>query len=555
VNIGISMTRLKKAGFVFTLASLVRLLLDVFYLSRFGGHTTPVTETYFYYGVARGTMGLSHYDITFWLLRLLGTTVEGETLLYAVFGCGLIISSCTAVILYLVSARILGENGGFVASLLYAFSIQPLAMGILLFTHDLVQMPFFILLLYAGLRAGDKKFLWAVLLIPLFLVALQVNPLIVLAVEALFLYYAYIGLQRVWGEKVFPVVSFGLAIVFLILILLNLLGLSERITILAIDFISRISPYTREGLLSTLRIGSPDFVPTNIYLLWQRYNALFFLLPFGMLSFFRKKNAFMISLLFVSLSSSLLFDRATRIVDLAFALTAAEALVSWSEEWKNNISYAIVAVFAFALVAVTTGYFTLLVFLPFMVILLWGYILRKNFHSRVAIVLALFIAYSVYVLASPSHPPQVSEAEYEAYRFIGTKEGKLILTAWDNGFAAQAVSEKLPLCSPQNLDNTYQTILMKTNEEEALALVRDKNVDFIVATSARFSVDEGRVVAWRFFTDYTSGSLDEKKLRQTLLFRMLYEEGSLSGFTKIFEKMDESTGTIVKVFIPIVRFK
>jgi hypothetical protein len=442
-----------------------------------------------------------------------------------------------------------------VASLLYAFSIQPLAMGILLFTHDLVQMPFFILLLYAGLRAGDKKFLWAILLIPLFLIALQINPLIVLAAEVLFLYYAYIGLQRVWGEKVFPVVSFGLAIVFLILILLNLLGLSERITILAIDFISRISPYTKEGLLSTLRIGSPDFVPTNVYLLWQRYNALFFLLPFGMLSFFRKKNAFMISLLFVSLSSSLLFDRATRIVDLAFALTAAEALVSWSEEWKNNISYAIVAVFAFALVAVTTGYFTPLVFLPFIVILLWGYILRKNFHSRVAIVLALFIAYSVYVLASPSHPPQVSEAEYEAYRFIGTKEGKLILTAWDNGFAAQAVSKKLPLCSPQNLDNTYQTILMKTNEEEALALVKEKNVDFIVATSARFSLDGGRVVAWRFFTDYASGSLDEKKLRQTLLFRMLYEEGSLSGFTKIFEKRDESTGTIVKVFIPIVRFK
>jgi hypothetical protein len=117
------------------------------------------------------------------------------------------------------------------------------------------------------------------------------------------------------------------------------------------------------------------------------------------------------------------------------------------------------------------------------------------------------------------------------------------------------VSEKLPLCSPQNLDNTYQTILMKTNEEEALALVRDKDVDFIVVTSARFSVDKGRVVAWRFFTDYAPGRLSEKELRQTLLFRMLYEEGSLSGFTKIFEKRDESTGTIVKVFIPIVRFK
>jgi hypothetical protein len=555
VNIDTSMTKLKKAGFVFALASLVRLLLNVSYLSQFGGHTTPVTETYFYYGVARGTMGLSHYDITFWLLRLLGTMVKGETLLYAVFGCGLLISSCTAVILYLGSIRILGENGAFVASLLYTFSMQPLTMGTLLFTHDLVQIPLFILLLYAGLRVGDKKILWAVLLIPLFLVALQVNPLIVLAVEVLFLYYAYIGFQRVWGEKVFPAMSYGLAIVFLILILLNLLGLSERITIFAIDFISWISPYSKEGLLSTLRIGSPDFVPTNVYLLWQRYNALFFLLPFGMLSFFKKKNAFMISLLFVSLSSSLLFDRATRIVDLAFALTAAEALVSWSEEWKKNISYVVVAVFAFALVAVTTGYFTVLVFLPFLVILLWSYILKKNFHSRTTIIVALFITYGVFILAFPSHPPQVSEAEYEAYRFVGTKEGKLILTAWDNGFAALAVSEKLPLCSPQNLDNTYQTILMKTNEEEALALVRDKDVDFIVVTSARFSVDKGRVVAWRFFTDYAPGRLSEKELRQTLLFRMLYEEGSLSGFTKIFEKRDESTGTIVKVFIPIVRFK
>lgn len=555
MNIGTSSTKLRKAGFVFALSSLVRLLLDGLYLYRYGGHTTPVTETYFYYGVARGTMGLSHYDITFWFLRILGTMAEGETLLYVIFSCGLLISSCTAVILYFVASRILGDDGAFVASLLYAFSVQPLAMGILLFTHDLVQMPLFILLLYAGLRAGEKKYLWAVVLILLFLVALQVNPLIILAVEVLILYYAYIILHRVWGEKTFTIMSFGLVSVFLIFILLNLLGLSERMTILAIDFISRISPYTREGLLSTFRIGSPDFVPTNVYLLWQRYNALFFLLPFGMLSFSKKKNAFMIFLLCVSLSSSLLFDRATRIVDLAFALTAAEALVSWNEEWKKNISYSVVAVFAFALVAVTTGYFTPLVFLPFIVILLWGYILKKNLHSYMLIILALFMAYGVYVLASPSHPPQVSEAEYEAYRFIGTKEGKIILTAWDNGFAAQAVSEKLPLCSPQNLDNAYQTILMKTNEEEALALVRENDVDFIVATSARFSLEGGRVVAWRFFTDYASGSLDEKELRQTLLFRMLYDEGSVSGFTKIFEKRDESTGTIVKVFIPIVRFK
>lgn len=527
---------------LFFLLLFSRVILSLVYLTIYGSHTTPIPETYFYYGVSRMRLALEPYDITGWILKGVATLFPEEYLLYGVFFAGSLISSFTALMVFFFVRDEKDERTAMTASLLYGFLVEPLSMGVLLFTHDLVQMPFFIAFLATFWRAVKRRSLkFAVIAAIIFLIATRINATIFIALEIAIIAGLFLMIEK--KEKYYAYLFYLIGAFFFLSCVLFISGVIGNLIPPLLEVLSSVSKYNYESLFSTYLSGTADFAPPSLFAFWIRYNAFLFMIPPALSFSFKKKDLLFLSVFFVAAVSSLFFDRATRILDLGMALMVGNFI--FSEEAKGVGSHvsviAVVFVFLMFMLGISSPFF---LFLPIVILVIWVIAMKREEHERTIFTLGLLLINAVFLLAITGAPP-ISEAEYESYRFLEGKEGT-VSSDWGRGFAIKAIANLEPEASPANLSDFYQKVLMK-EEEVATREMRGKGIRYVIVTNQYFKFSGGEVRASDFFLKYYSGRSEE--LGRTLLFRMLFDDEKLSSFRKVFEKRDMATNTIVKVFL------
>jgi hypothetical protein len=531
----------RKVLFLFVLFFSVRVCMSLIYLFLYGFHTTPITETYFYYGVANGRLTLDPYDITGWILKFVAHISPREFLLYGVFLAGSLISSLTALLVFFFVKDMIDEKAAFVASLLYGFLMEPLSMGVLLFTHDLVQIPFLLAFLWCvWIALKKRKAGWAVVAILFFLVATRINATIFIALEIAFVVVILHSLEKKDTHYAYTFYALSMFLVFSLL--LFLFRETDKFIPSILKLLSIASRYNYGSLLATYHSGTADFTPPSLDAYWTRYNVFLFILPPSLYTSFKKKDSLSLAVFFPAAISSLFFDRASRVLDLGMALMLCNYIIS---EKTRAHSLPILA-FGSAIITLVwvmgKGSF-LFLFTPLAILLLWT-ILSKRRESKPWILGTGFLFINILFFFLVTGKPLITEAEYASYRYLEGGKG-LVLQDWGRGFAIEAVSGLPVEASPANLSTFYQEVLMK-GEKVACEEMEGRRIRYVVVTNQYFKLTEGEVGVSDFFLKHYNGRLED--LSETLLFGMLYDEGRVSCFTKVFERRDMATNTIVKVF-------
>ena len=169
----------KASLLIFCTAFVIRGLLNYIFFERFGYRAVQYHEIWFYYGVAKGKFQLMALDPTVPILKAVNI-FSGDLLVYGIVFAGIVLSSLTAVFIFLLVRELHDNKTGIIAGLLYAalsFSASITTAG---FTHDIVAVPIIVMILYlavlAGKGEGPKRLLLMLLLIA---IGASVNPMVV----------------------------------------------------------------------------------------------------------------------------------------------------------------------------------------------------------------------------------------------------------------------------------------------------------------------------------------------------------------------------------------
>jgi hypothetical protein len=531
----------RKVLFLFALFFSVRVCMSLVYLSLYGSHTTPITETYFYYGVANGRLALEPYDVTGWILKFVAYIFHGESLLYGVFLTGSLISSLTALLVFFFVKDMIDEKAALVASILYGFLMEPLSMGVLLFTHDLVQMPFLITFLWCVWTAlKRRKVVWAAAAILFFLSATRINATIFIALEIAFVAVILHSLEK--KERLYAYVFYALSVLLIFSLGSFLFGAADKFIPSILRLLSLASRYDYGSLLATYHSGTADFTPPSLNAYWTRYNVFLFILPPSLYSSFKRRDSLPLAVFFPAAISSLFFDRASRVLDLGMALLLFNYIISEKARAHSLPILAFGAVTTVLVWVMGRGSF-LFLSTPLAILLIWTISSRRR-ECEPRILGAGFLLTNILFFFLVTGAPLITEAEYASYRYLEGGKG-LVLQDWGRGFAIEAVSGLSSEASPANLSTLYQEVLMK-GEEAACEEMRGRRIRYVVVTTQYFKLMGGEVAVSDFFLKHYNGRLED--LSETLLFHMLYDEGRVSCLTKVFERRDMATNAIVKVF-------
>ncbi|MFQ6088423.1 MAG: glycosyltransferase family 39 protein [Candidatus Methanofastidiosia archaeon] len=563
------------AIYIFFFSLLLRSALTLTFLLRYGFHTTLTPEVWFYFGVSKGSFTLLRFDPTLWILRFSSMVLPEDMLFYAVIFLGSALSSLTSVLIFFLLERLYNKKLGVLAGLIYALMIHPLLSGTAFFTHDTVAIPVSLLALIFGvllkLERTRKRWIYLFGFLLSAYIGSQINFTIVFALIFIFLLYLYYFGEFILSRMKFSFKRFYLS--YFVLLSISLIFL--RFTLFS-NLLELLSPISQEArgidLLMQIKANSMDLLPITPFRVWEQYNLLLVFIPFGIYSCYDKRDVSSMLIFLLGVTFSSIFMRGSRLLDIGVAMVVAHAFFSWNRRWNSLMYYLSLALFFFIalyfllsfedissnLYALST--FSVFLFLPiiFLFLALFFLIKSRNPKSSIFVLFTLFgLLYSNLLFDTP----QLTEAEYSAFRFLRGRDKGVILVKWDIGFAAEAISQMKPESTPVEITDLYPEVLMRVDEEEVYELISGENIKYIVVTDKEFfrfynqNIKRYQVIANQFFLDHAKEEFTYTYAEKTLIFRMLYSERNLKYFKKIFSRKDKKAGTVVKVFEVLESYK
>jgi hypothetical protein len=553
---------LKLGVIVFFIAIVGRLFLSLLFFKKWGEYATFNTEVWYYFGVAKGIFKLSIFDPTVWILRAEGLLLPEKFLFHSIALTASVMSSLTAVLIFLLVYKLHGKKAGFVAGIMYAAAPQPLALSTVGFTHDLVQLPIIVLSLIAAvyfteLKGSRRIISLAVIILLLFL---GVNAGLMILVAAVVLPAYFIGWIIRSGryglpsERAYLGLLIGLTVVLLVIRIAASSNFLQNVYSLA-------EQYRGIDVLAQQRGGSMDTLPVSINNFWHKYNFLLFFIPFGLARCFKKKDTIAFSLLLVGVISSTLFERGTRIVDLGIPMVASLALINWKREWSKYMVFLLAVAFLIIipLAGTTRNYsvaFILLGGLIFLILHLSSDLPsnKKSISANRAITLALVIII-VFGVIKVDLKPYTLQAEYLSFKWLDAHSGanETIYVRWDHGYFAEAVAGLKSVSSPEHIDFEVPKFFWYS-EKDAYQSFKERNISYIQISKMDFMIPSADLSADSYSYKYNRGIIYPppyarfSQLRETLMFKLLYDEKSLKYFQKIHSEVDRKTGFEIRLF-------
>lgn len=539
---------------VFIISLSVRILLDLTFFLRYGWHASNVIEVWFYYGVAKGIFVLKSLDPTLWLLRVVGYILPEKFLFYGVVLTAGILSAVTAVIISLLGTELDSKKTGFFAGVLYATLVQPIGLSVVSFTHDLVQLPIIalcILLLIRATKTPDvrERLLNSALFAALLYLGWHINQLITIALDVAILFlglklFYYLGEKRSIDRK-------RIFLYYFVVVTLGILAL--RLTLLP-DVFNEVFGRMTQG-----RTGSIDVAPISAGSLWIRYNFLLLLMPLGLIYTYRRRDITSYSLFLLGLVISTLVDRGARIADLGVCLLAARAFTQWESKDEKELALGFLLVVPLALSFLD---FSLFLNIFFMIISISLYLLLKSERQRTqfpSIFLALIIiagAITFNGIASPEfiRESATTDSEYRALdhlKGVSKGDGRIHIN-WVYGYFAGAVSGVRPASSPGRINREIFKTGWQT-EEISAEKFREEGIEYVMVTTRDFEITGEDPIRDIASFKISRGIIFKPKsarissLKETTIYKMLYDEGGLNNFEKIYEEEDR-TGLVVKIY-------
>jgi len=162
------------------------------------------------------------------------------------------------------------------------------------------------------------------------------------------------------------------------------------------------------------------------------------------------------------------------------------------------------------------------------------------------------------VIPSMNQTPKSTQGEYDLYHWMNrnlARSGK-IFVPWSDGYMAEAVSGLPSILSPENIDFSLPRYYWSPEAPAADEFLRH-DIRYVVISSKYFKLlavnKKTGEYQYRFSPDivYQPQQLGIKTLpalRETLLFRMLYDPGSLKRFVPRYSVRDEEEDTGYVVF-------
>lgn len=533
---------LKKKFFLIAGSGLLaRIFLSVFFHSRWGWRAVNHVELMFYTGVARGThvkfLAGGYQDPTSWILRIIGFVLPESLTQYGVEFASIFLASLTGFLLYLVVRERFGEKLALASGLIHVFTVESLALSTVSYTHDHLQLPLILLLLllaskYVGAGEARKKlYLISALLVLYF--GLRVNPVILVGAGLCIVYaiQSYIpGHQRQ---------SFMSSLVI--------------ITVFTGVFLLPpvIKSYT--GGLPQGEAGSLDIVPLSKTNFWVRFNVLLILAPAGILVAYRRADSVSILLFLVGVFSAFYMDRGSRFITLGLPVLAAHALEGWEKRYLKPT-----AVFG----ALLLGYshFFLTPHPAFQAIYLAAAVLTviilDSQKGRVGQVIVVFAILGLIVnlihITEVDAKRIVTQAEYEALKWLSKVDGNRVLSEWDLGYMAEVVSGKQSVSNPGEIRRQFHDDLWLMQEQSAKSLGQGK-VSHVLVNSNNFNLVKQS--AQQVYYSLAGGlvfrpesSPPVELAPYTTIYALRYNKSTQKYFRLVWGKEDDSTGKQVYLY-------
>ncbi|MFH0861798.1 MAG: glycosyltransferase family 39 protein [Candidatus Altiarchaeota archaeon] len=546
----------RAVALVFVLALLARGAPDVFFHMNYGWHATNHAEAWFYAEVMDGlrTPANGASDPTVWLLRAFGVLFPGGSSFHAVIAASAILSSFTAVALYFLADELYGRKSALIAGVAWATMSEPIALGISGFTHDHLQLLLISLAILSAIKSltssGWARPLFAAAFVAAVFLGSRINDGIWVGFAVAAMAVSHILLQQspALRRRMSPETIYLVCICFLVIA-----SIASGFTIL-----KDILEAQLEGLPQG-RLGSFDVVPTTPAIFWLRYNVLLFMVPYGLLAAFRRKDVPAIMLTVFGVIFSLMMDRGGRISDLGIALLFAVAASDWGvgpvkgifsrrNTLKATIVISAVTFILFASFASSGPKYSALYLLTGAV-LAHSLMTFRGAHSLAVILLAASAAgfgTAVFYVTDIPRENLLTEAEYDVLNWLGTqgRDGR-ILTGWDRGHMAEYITRMGSVSNAGVYDKPIHDLLWLEPGASAAGL-RGAGVTHILMNSANYNVYED--ASGRTYTRIVGSlvqspekPLSKQALNRTAIYSMRYLDGG-GHFTLIRSKQDAATG-------------
>lgn len=544
---------------VMVFAVAARIVFNAIFLGRYGAHAMGNPETWYYYGVAEGRYQLNLFDPTYYLFKLLGFLFSGTVLLHSVIASSILLTSLTAVLIYFLVRKTQGQETALGAALIYSLLGNPFELSVASFTHDFFQLPLMIIswFLLLGIVSGAKyrRIILALILIFLLIPGFAVGPLCMATVGvAVFFFLRQLIRFRLRNTKLKDSQK---ELVFI--------GILVLITVIFRYFLyprfwETISFFAQRlrGLNISLqrRAGSADLMPISLAGYWVQYGFLLFLLPFGFIISFKKKDALTISNFFVSIIAGMIALRGTRAMDISIAIFAGAALANWKKEWflpgivlpalavpyviarkyypSHDVIYAAGICAVLAALALKKG--KKLYYLPL----------------TAACVFSLLVSYFKVIPSGPNIP----EEEYQLLTILKgkTEEGeKIAVGTWDRGYFAEVVSGMDGLTSPGYIDKELNEFFWQPEEIAAVNFLR-KKARYVIISERDFKLVAVDKKKNEFRCSHAGGFIMPSPrpsfilFKELLTYKLLYDEKDLKYFTLLKETKDSRNEGIIRLY-------
>jgi len=534
------------AGVIFLVSFAARLLLDLLFHLRFGLHAANYPEVWLYTGVMQGTKlpGNGIFDPSTWFLGALGVVFQGGLAFYGTILAAAALSASTAALVFLLASEAYDRKAAVAAGLIYGGMAEPLTLSMSGFTHDLIQLPLMIASILLAVKtlkakAWDKLVFVAAYVVIVY-AGLHVNDVMYVAVGLAFVYAGYGVLSKYAGEDVY--IPYMAVFVFGI-------GIAGFFAMPAV--VERMIAGLPQGVG-----GSDDTSPTNLTVLFIRYNILLLIVPFGLTQALKRKDVLGIGFTMTGLMLAAYVDRGTRISDVGLALVAATALSDWNvkgrgffarkDRFRWTLIWSVpVAVWALLVLPLVYVFF----FAAFALALLYG---LKNFGGErmflavLSILLLAGVAVNTAYILTAEGRNIVSDAEYRILDWLaGNNKGGRILTTWDHGYMAETITGLESASTPNKIDTVVHDALWM-QEDDARSMLRENGVRYVLVNSDNFKVvqDQKGRRGYRFLGGLV---FPPKKLPPVenagnyTVYRMSHMTTG-EAFTLVRREKDEATG-------------
>ncbi|MBU0761690.1 MAG: glycosyltransferase family 39 protein, partial [Candidatus Altiarchaeota archaeon] len=293
----------------------LRLILWNLFMSLYGAHAVRHVETWLYTGVMshklEDYLALGKLDPTYWILGTIGYLLPQQYHLWGVEACGIVLSTLTAAMLYMLVRKLYGGEAGFCAGILYASMVIPVLLSVAGFTHDHIQLTLILASIYLFilfLEGGETVYIAAYFIVLVLGYFINISILVSILVSAII---AAGKFSKKW---------YGVSYKLFFAVVIS--GFFVATFSVVPEYVGKIVEELPQG-----REGSADLMRVSFASFFLPYNILFILLPYGLYRAYKRGDIIGLSLFLCGLSLSTQMMRGLRITDLGFATIIGLALV------------------------------------------------------------------------------------------------------------------------------------------------------------------------------------------------------------------------------------